>query len=130
MTMTDLERERLMGLAAGQASMMKDAEHMKESMGRMNARIDDMHDYLKKMTKSMAAVTCRNEMQDERLSQLQNITASLGETVVKIDESGKRLKNISFAFYFILIVMAVLVGILGEEIIPKLFQWLWALFGI
>jgi len=130
MTMTGMERERLTSLSEGQASIMKDAEHMKDTMNRIHKRLDDMHDYLKKVTEDVAGILRQNEMHEERLAQLQNITASLGETVVQLEKSGKRLKHVSFAFWAILLIMSVLVGVLGEEILPKAFKWLWALMGI
>lgn len=130
MTMTSQERERLTNLSSEQAGMAKEVEHMKHTMDRINKRIDDMHAYLKDITNSVSGILLQNEGHEERLAQLQNLTVSLGETVTQIDKSGKRLKHVSFAFFALLIIMAALVGMLGQEVLPKAFKWLWALLGL
>lgn len=130
MTMTNMERERLTNLSSEQAGLTKEVEHMNKSLERVHERITEMHEYLKGMTKDVSGILRQNERHEERLAQLQNITASLGETVVQLEKSGKRLKHVSFAFWAILLIMSVLVGVLGEEILPKAFKWLWALVGI
>lgn len=130
MTMTNLERERLTNLSSEQAGLTKEVEHMNKSLERVHERITEMHEYLKGMTKDVSGILRQNERHEERLAQLQNITASLGETVVQIDKSGKRLRHVLFAFWGLLVAMAVLVGILGEEVLPKALSWLWALVGL
>lgn len=130
MTMTAQERDQLTHVDRSQAALTKEVEHMSESLTRVHERITEMHDYLKGMTKDVSGILRQNEKHEERLAQLQNITASLGETVVQLEKSGKRLKHVSFAFWAILLIMSVLVGVLGEEILPKAFKWLWALVGI
>lgn len=130
MTMTAQERDQLTHVDRSQAALTKEVEHMSKSLTRVHERITEMHDYLKGMTKDVSGILRQNEKHEERLAQLQNITASLGETVVQLEKSGKRLKHVSFAFWAILLIMSVLVGVLGEEILPKAFKWLWALVGI
>ena len=128
--MTSDERERMIRLSEAQAKLLTEGEMMKQSITRIHHRIDEMHESLVDMTKSLHSITRQNDGHEERLAQLQNITASLGETIVQLDKSCKRLKHTSFGFIGLLIVMAVLVGILGEEILPKAFKWLWAMLGL
>lgn len=130
MTMTAQERNQLTELVANQAATMKEMEHMKDSMTRIHSRLDEMHDYLKGITSNVCEINKQNAMHEERLSALQETTASLGETVLQLDKSCKRLKHVSFAFLGLVIAMTVLVGLLGEEVLPKAVRWLWALVGL
>ena len=117
-------------LSANQAAVMKEMEYMKESMTRIHARLDETHKYLKEITKDVSSIRTQNEGHEERLAMLQNLTASLGESIVSLDKSCWRLKRVSFGFIGLLIIMAVLVGLMGDEILPKVFSWLWALVGL
>ena len=128
--MTAQERDQLTHVDRSQAALTKEVEHMSKSLTRVHERITEMHDYLKGITKDVSGILRQNEKHEERLAQLQNLTASLGETVVQIDKSGKHLKHVLFAFWGLLIAMAVLVGVLGEEVLPKALSWFWALVGL
>ena len=130
MTMTDRERERLTILAAGQAAMMKDGEHMKESLKGVRARVEDMHGYLKDITVSMNEIRRQNEGHEERLAQLQNIASELVSAVAEVRLACRRLRHILFGFIAILVAFGVIVEALGVEIAPKFFKWLWALVGL
>lgn len=130
MTMTDRERERLTILAAGQAAMMKDGEHMKESIKCARERLEDMHEYLKNITVSVNEITRQNEGHEERLAQLQNITSELVSAVAEVHRACRRLRHILFGFIAILVMFAVLVEALGVEIAPKFLKWLWSLAGL
>lgn len=130
MTMTTAERERLIKLSEDQAGLLKEGEIMKQSINRIHTRIDEMHDHLKGMTESLHDIVRQNDGHEERLAMLQEATSSLCQSVSEVDKACKRLKHLSFGFLALLIIMTVFVGILGEEILPKAFKWLWALVGL
>lgn len=130
MTMTAAERERLTDIAADQASIRTEAEHMKKSIDRIHSRLDEMHGYLKGMTADVSGILCQNEHHEERLSMLQELTASLSMSVREIEKSCTRLKHMLFGFLSLLIVLAFLVGLLGEEVLPKALKWIGAIVGL
>ena len=130
MTMTGAERERLMRLGENTATLTAEVGHMKETMGRLGDRIEEMHDYLKGITADITSIRVQNEGHEEKLSMLQELTSSLAGSVQDIDKTCRRLKHVSFAFMALLIVLAVMVGLLGEEVLPKALSWLWALVGL
>lgn len=130
MTMTDRERERLTILAAGQAAMMKDGEHMKETLTCVRGRIEDMHEYLKDITANVNGITRQNEGHEERLAQLQNVTSELVSAVAEVHRACRRLRHILFWFIAILVAFGVIVEALGVEIAPKFLKWLWSLAGL
>ena len=130
MTMTAQERERLMRLGESNATLITEVEHVKDSMRDIRERIKDMHEHLKGITSDVASIRIQNEGHEEKLAMLQELTASLGETGAQIEKSCKRLKHMLAGFVGLLIVLAVLVGVLGEEVLPKAFKWLWALVGL
>ena len=128
--MTAQERGQLTELTAKQAAGLKEVEYLKGSVDRLHKRMDEMHEYLKSMTNDISNILRQNDSHEEKLAQLQNITATLGESVVQVNRTCNRLKHVAVGFIALLIVMAILVGILGEEVLPKALSWLWALVGL
>lgn len=130
MTMTAVERGQLTDVIASQAVVSKEVEQMHESIKRIHTRIDEIGDSIDKVSDKVCGIARQNEDHENRLIGLQNVTASLAESVTQIDNSCRRLKHVSFGFIGLLIVMTVLVGLLGEEILPKALSWLWTLVGL
>ena len=120
----------MMRLSENQAAGLKEIEMLKDAILDIKKRIDDMHDHLKEVTGSICSIRVQNEGHEEKLAMLQELTASLGESVVGIEKCCKRLKHMLFGFVGIMIVLAFLVGLLGEEIAPKTLKWVWALIGL
>lgn len=130
MTMTDHEQERLIRLSEGQATLMLEVDHVKDQMGKIQKSLDDVLRYLRGTTKEINGIMRQNDRHEEKLAMLQELTASLAEAGEKIERSCKRLRYMLFGFFAVLIALAVLVGVLGEEVMPKILKWLWALVGL
>ena len=128
--MTSAERDRMIDMASQQAVLVNEVDKMRKSIERIHQRIDEIGDSIERVSDKVCGIARQNEDHENRLIGLQNVTASLAESVAQIDNSCRRLKHVSFGFIGLLIVMAVLVGILGEEILPKALSWLWALVGL
>lgn len=130
MTMTGHERERMMRLSEDTARLATEMVHVKESIERIDERLDEMYDYLKGITDDVSSIRVQNAGHEGKLAMLQALTASLGETGAQIERSCKRLKYMLFGFAVVLAWLAVMVGALGEDIIPGVLKWLWALVGL
>ena len=60
-----------------------------------------------------------DDLQEERIAQMQETVASLAESVQRVDAASMRLRHIALGFLVLLGVLAVLTGVLGWDILPK-----------
>lgn len=130
MAMSASEWDRVIRIETQQAVGLKEVETLKGSMTEIKKCIQNMGESLIKITSDVSSIRAQNEGHEEKLAMLQELTASLGESVVGLDKCCKRLKHMLFCFVGILIVLAFLVGLLGEEVAPKALKWIWALVGL
>ena len=123
MTLANLEKERIWEMANTQAKILTEMEHMNRSLTKVHSRVDEVGERIDEMAR-------RDELQEERLAELQEITSSLNSSVTEAQNTARRLKYIAFGFLVLLAVTAFMVGLLGEEILPKVLKSLWALVGM
>ena len=121
--MSAQEWDRVIRLETKQAVGLDKLEGLRGSMERIHKSLDKMNDNLKE-------VLSQNDRHEERLAELQNITGDLAVTVDEVGKTCKRLRHVLFGFMAVLLALAFLVGLLGEEIAPKAMKWLWALIGM
>ena len=128
--MSASEWDRVIRIETPQAVGLKEVDVLKGAIYEIKDRLHDMHRDIKGATSDIASIRVQNEGHEEKLAMLQEITSSLSEAVIGIEKCCKRLKHTLFGFIGLLIVLAFLVGALGEEIAPKALKWLWALVGL
>ena len=123
MTLANLEKERIWEMANTQAKILTEMEHMSRSLTKVHSRVDEVGERIDDMAQ-------QDERQEERLAELQELTSSLNFSVTEAQNTARRLKHIAFGFLVLLAVTAFMVGLLSEEILPKVLKSLWALVGM
>lgn len=77
---------------------------------------------LEQLEVRMRAVEKQDDRQEERIAQMQETVASLAESVQRVDVASMRLRHIALGFLVLLGVLAVLTGVLGWDILPKVLK--------
>ena len=70
----------------------------------------------------MRAVEKQDDRQEERIAQMQETMTSLSESVHRVEIVSTRLRYLAFGFMGILGILAVLTGVLGGDIIPRIIK--------
>ena len=68
------------------------------------------------------AIEKHDDQQEERMARMQETMASLAESVYHVEAASIRLRHIALGFLVLLGALAVLTGVLGWDILPKVLK--------
>lgn len=83
-------------------------EHIVKMLDRLETRVADIEK--------------NDDHQEERMARMQETVASLAESVQRVDAASMRLRHIAQGFLILLGALAVLTGVLGWDILPKVLK--------
>lgn len=90
-----------------------------QSVERTVTRQEHIAKLVDRLQLRMEELGRRDDHQEERMAQIQESVSSLAEAVHRVEETSMRLRRTAFGFIGILVVLAVLTGILGWDILLK-----------
>ena len=93
-----------------------------QSVERTAANQKHISKLLEQLEGRMRVVEMQDDRQEERIAQMQETMASLSESVHRVEIASTRLRYLAFGFMGILGILAVLTGVLGGDIIPKIIK--------
>lgn len=93
-----------------------------QSVERTAANQKHISKLLEQLEGRMRAVEKQDDRQEERIAQMQETMASLTESVHRVEIASTRLRYLAFGFMGILGILAVLTGVLGGDIIPRIIK--------
>ena len=93
-----------------------------QSVERTAANQKHISKLLEQLEGRMRVVEKQDDRQEERIAQMQETMVSLSESVHRVEIASTRLRYLAFGFMGILGILAVLTGVLGGDIIPKIIK--------
>ena len=93
-----------------------------QSVERTAANQKHISKLLEQLEGRMRVVEMQDDRQEERIAQMQETMVSLSESVHRVEIASTRLRYLAFGFMGILGILAVLTGVLGGDIIPKIIK--------
>ena len=83
-------------------------EHIAKLLDHLQARVETIEKH--------------DDLQEERMAQMQETVTSLAESVQKVEAASMRLRHVALGFLALLGALAVLTGVLGWDILPKVLK--------
>jgi len=93
-----------------------------QSVERTAANQKHISKLLEQLEGRMRVVEKQDDRQEERIAQMQETMVSLSESVHRVEIASTRLRYLAFGFMGILGILAVLTGVLGGDIIPRIIK--------
>lgn len=93
-----------------------------QSVERTAANQKHIAKLLGQLEERVRVVEKQDDRQEERIAQMQETMVSLSESVHRVEIASTRLRYLAFGFMGILGILAVLTGVLGGDIIPRIIK--------